>query len=80
MKKINTIEKLIDRLESIKKQILSNIKYDSKKKTIIYKNGVKLGVTNTIKELNNEFDNKLINDLNVINFVRKIKHILKLKN
>jgi polyphosphate kinase 2 len=67
------------RLNEYKNYILSNIEYDFTLNKIVYNNFEKIDIPIILRELNNEFSEDLIKDLNIEPFLRKLNQILELK-
>lgn len=72
-------DNLADRLDEYKESILSNVKYDNTTNTVTFINFDNIDADIIMRELNNEFGHKVIEELNVMSFIRKIEQILELK-
>lgn len=70
---------LLDRLGEYRNYILTNIEYNIKTNKIEYKNFESIDIDIIIRELENEFTKEIIDDLNIVSFLRKLNQILELK-
>jgi polyphosphate kinase 2 len=70
---------LMFRLNEYKVYILSNIEYDFSTNKVIYKNFEKIDIPIILRELNNEFGDDFIKELNIEPFLRKLNQILELR-
>ena len=70
---------LLKRIDEYKVFILNNIEYDLKTNKIIYKEFEEINVDLIITELENEFGDEVIEDLNIDTLLRKVNQLLELK-
>jgi polyphosphate kinase 2 len=79
-KNLNKIkENIITRLSEYRNSILDNIEYNLKTNSIEYKDFDKIEVDVILRELNNEFTDELVRDLNIETLLRKINQLMELK-
>lgn len=72
-------DNISDRLKEYKNSILDNIDYNLKTNSIEYKNFDKVEVEIILRELNNEFTEELVRDLNIETLLRKVNQLMELK-
>lgn len=70
---------LLKRIDEYKVFILNNIEYDLRTNKIIYKEFEEINVDLIITELENEFGDEVIEDLNIDTLLRKVNQLLELK-
>ncbi len=74
-----TKENLMIKLNEYKIYILSNIHYDPDKNQVVYKKFDKIDIKVILRELNNQFTEEFVAELNIEAFLRKINGLLELK-
>lgn len=70
---------LLFRLNEYRVYFLSNIEYDLKTNKVIYHNFDKIDIPVILRELNNEFTEEFVKELNIEPFLRKLNQILELR-
>jgi len=72
-------QNLLDRLNEYRTYILNNIVYDLKTSSVSYIDFESIDVTVILRELNNEFTEEFVKEINIESFLRKLNQILELK-
>lgn len=72
-------QNLLDRLNEYRTYILNNIVYDLKTSSVSYIDFESIDVTVILRELNNEFTEEFVKEINIDPFLRKLNQILELK-
>jgi polyphosphate kinase 2 len=72
-------QNLLDRLNEYRTYILNNIVYDLKTSSVSYIDFESVDVTVILRELNNEFTEEFVKEINIEPFLRKLNQILELK-
>lgn len=79
-KTLSTVkENLLYRLNEYRVYLLSNIEYDFPTNKIVYHNFDSIEIPVILRELNNEFTEEFVKELNIDPFLRKLNQILELK-
>ena len=70
---------LMDRLSEYRTYILNNIVYNMATNKVEYKEFENIDIATILRELNNEFTNEVVQDMNIETFLRKLNQILDLQ-
>jgi len=70
---------LMDRLSEYRTYILNNIIYNMATNKVEYKEFENIDIATILRELNNEFTNEVVQDMNIETFLRKLNQILDLQ-
>lgn len=70
---------LMDRLSEYRTYILNNIVYNMATNKVEYKEFENIDIPTILRELNNEFTNEVVQDMNIETFLRKLNQILDLQ-
>lgn len=72
-------QNLLYRLGEYRVYLLSNIEYDFSTNKVVYHNFEKIEIPVILRELNNEFTEEFVKEMNIEPFLRKLNQILELK-
>ena len=72
-------QNLLYRLNEYRVYLLSNIEYDFTTNKVVYHNFDKIEIPIILRELNNEFTEEFVKEMNIEPFLRKLNQILELK-
>jgi hypothetical protein len=70
---------LVDRLSEYRTYILNNIVYNMVTNKVEYKEFENIDILTILRELNNEFTDEVVQDMNIEAFLRKLNQILDIK-
>ena len=70
---------LVDRLSEYRNYILNNIVYNMVTNKVEYKEFENIDIITILRELNNEFTDEVVQDMNIESFLRKLNQILDIK-
>jgi len=72
-------DNFLNRLTEYRTYILSSIVYDTNTEQLVFNNLEQIDIPVILRELNNEFTQEFIEELNVETFLRKVNQVLELK-
>jgi polyphosphate kinase 2 len=72
-------DNFLNRLTEYRTYILSSIVYDTNTEQLVFDNLEQIDIPVILRELNNEFTQEFIEELNVETFLRKVNQVLELK-